>query len=127
MDTSLLLPREFFLRYSDLSANTVTLGVGSCSLMGYCPLCQTRSSKVHSYYQRKVMDLPISGQAVKLLLQARKFFCEQSSCPRKVFTERWGDSLGPYQRRLERTTQQIQTIGLMIGGKPTEKITRVMG
>lgn len=127
MDTSLLLPEEFSLRYSDLSKNTVILGLMSRSLLGYCPLCQAVSSQVHSYYERTVSDLPISGKRVSLCIRVRRFFCQQAACPRKVFAERFGSCLKPYQRRLERTNQQIQTIGLMIGGKPTEKIARVIG
>ncbi|WP_373324566.1 transposase family protein [Reticulibacter mediterranei] len=35
-----------------------------------------------------VRDLPINGKAVVLLLHVRKFYCKESSCPRRVFAER---------------------------------------
>ncbi|MDO1451136.1 ISL3 family transposase [Rhodocytophaga aerolata] len=99
----------------------------STSHHGICPLCRQPSSRIHSYYSRKVTDLPISGKSVHLLLHARKFFCAQACCPRKIFTERWGGDLMSYQRRLNRATAQIRSIALMMGGNPGTKLTHLLG
>jgi transposase len=53
-----------------------------------CPLCSTPSHAIHSYYRRKLADLPCAGRAIRLLLTVRKFFCRNTTCPRKVFAER---------------------------------------
>jgi transposase len=82
---------------------------------------------VHSYYQRKVQDLPISGKNVKLYISTRKFFCGEDSCPRKIFTERFGSWLRPWQRRLQRCGEQIQAIGLSCGSKPGARVCEVIG
>lgn len=38
-----------------------------------CPACGVVSSNVHSYYERKPCDLPVSDQPVRLLLRVRRF------------------------------------------------------
>jgi transposase len=53
-----------------------------------CPLCSEPSSFIHSRYKRSVHDVPCGGRRVQLVLTMRKFFCRNSWCPRKVFTER---------------------------------------
>ena len=57
------------------------------------PLCGQPASRVHSSYTRHVADLPCAGQFIRLLIQVRKYFCEESSCPRKIFAERLTPSL----------------------------------
>jgi transposase len=127
MNACLLLPEAFALRYSTVSGNTVMFGLIGSTPFGSCPLCQKASSKLHSYYERKVGDLPISGKTVKLYISTRKFFCQQGSCPRKVFAERFGSCLKPWQRRLERSNGQIQAIGLSCGSKPGARVCEVIG
>jgi transposase len=127
MNACLLLPEAFTIRYSNFCGNTVEFGLMSTALFGTCPLCQRASSKVHSYYQRKVGDLPISGKTVKLYISTRKFFCREESCPRKVFAVRFGSGLRPWQRRLERSDNQIQVIGLGCGSKPGARVCEVIG
>ena len=53
-----------------------------------CPVCGARSERVHSRYTRRVADLPWCGVAVRLHLHVRRFFCDQPTCPRAIFTER---------------------------------------
>ncbi len=127
MNACLLFPEALAFRYSTVSANTVECGLMGSTPFGTCPLCQRASSKVHRYYQRKVQDLPISGKIVKLYISTRKFFCQQDSYPRKVFAERFGSCLRPWQRRLERSNEQIQAVGLSCGSKPGARICEVIG
>jgi transposase len=127
MNACLLLPEAFAFRYSTIFGNTIEFGLMGSAPFGTCPLCQSASSKVHSYYQRKVGDLPISGKTVKLYVITRKFFCQQDSCPRKVFAERFGCCLKPWQRRLERYDEQLQAIGLHCGSKPGVRVCEVIG
>lgn len=82
----LTFTEEFTLRYITISEKAVTLGLMCRFPFGICPLCNKVSSRVHSYYERKVNDLPISGKIVKLHICVRKFFCDQDFCPRKIFS-----------------------------------------
>lgn len=51
-----------------------------------CPLCGQLSNRVHNRYRRTLADLPCSGLAVSLEVQARKFFCGNVRCHRRIFT-----------------------------------------
>jgi transposase len=61
-------------------------------------------------------DLPCAGQHVRLLLQVRKFFCEVSTCVRKIFAERLAPFVEPWARVTTRRYQRVQTIGFAPGG-----------
>lgn len=56
-----------------------------------CPKCGWRSRAIHSHYQRRIQDLPISGQAVWLKLRVRRFRCRNQACPQRIFAERLPD------------------------------------
>lgn len=126
MQTSLFLPANLTLRYSAVFETSVSLGLMGRSPFGICPQCQNPSSKVHSYYERKVKDLPMSEKEVSLRIMVRKFFCQQPNCPRKIFAERFDTSLKPYERRLERCNAQIRGIGLSCGSKPGAKVCKLI-
>lgn len=70
-----------------------------------CPCCAGRSSRVHSRYQRTIADLPWNGVPVEILLRARKFFCDQEQCSRRILQnscpERWSDILGEAAARVK--------------------------
>lgn len=53
-----------------------------------CPSCGQHSSRVHSRYRRTIADLPWAGLPACILLQARRFFCVDERCSRRIFTER---------------------------------------
>lgn len=51
------------------------LSVRSILAQGICPKCGKKCSKVKSYYERTVRDLPISGKSVELSIEVRQFEC----------------------------------------------------
>lgn len=65
VNACLLLPEAFTFHYSTVSGNTVVFELMGSSPFANSPSCSRISSKVHSYYQQKVQDLPISGRTVK--------------------------------------------------------------
>jgi len=92
-----------------------------------CPLCNKYGNRIHSHYVRSLADLPISGKLVQLQLRARKFFCRNKSCPRKIFTERFSQDILPYARRLCRSIDVLRSIGLEVGGNKGALISRIAG
>jgi transposase len=42
-----------------------------------CPVCGSAATRIHSRYQRRLADLPSTGQPVHILLAVRKFFCDE--------------------------------------------------
>jgi transposase len=93
----------------------------------HCPLCGSAATRIHSRYQRKLADLPSTGQSVRFLLLVRKFFCEVPSCPRKIFAERLTPFVAPWARVTARLFQLVQIIGLATGGRLGVRVTDRMG
>ena len=92
-----------------------------------CPLCGTAATRIHSHYQRRLTDLPSTGQPVRFQLEVRKFFCDESTCPRKIFTERLAPFVTPRARVTARLFQLVQIIGLATGGRLGVRVTDRMG
>jgi len=65
-------------------------------------------------YQRRLADLPSTGQSVQFLLAVRKFFCDVPACPRKIFAERLAPFVAPWARVTQRLYQIVQIIGLTL-------------
>ena len=61
-----------------------------------CPLCGQASQHIRSSYTRHVADVPSAGRQVQLVLRVRKFRCDTTDCPRRIFAER----LTPFIERM---------------------------
>ena len=81
-----------------------------------CPLCQHRSKRRRSQYERTLPDVPCAG--VVLHLRVRRFVCRVRWRPRKIFAERLSDLVAPYARRTIRLAQHLLRAALDLGGKP---------
>lgn len=78
-----------------------------------CPSCQQPAVRIHSHYQRTVADMPWGHLVVKLHLLVRTFFCDNSACHRKCFTERLPALVAPSARRTARLTHQHEQLGYL--------------
>jgi len=111
MDISPLFPPGFTVCSQEVTQETVYIGLLATSTAGTCPVCQTPTSRIHSFYQRNQADLSMSGKQVKLVVRLRKFFCFFGQLPPK--------SICP--------DHQIQAIGLQAGAKPGARLCRIVG
>ena len=86
------LPR---VKVKGISMNEDQLFISAeiASKYGFCPLCGSRSKRLHSYYCRKLQDLPIISRSVKLELKVRKIFCDNPKCSKKVFSQQLSDKV----------------------------------
>lgn len=91
-----------------------------------CPNCCITSKRIHSYYTRKIADLPVFGKTSRIILRPRKFYCHQDECPFKIFTERFESHFRPYKRRTERLESKIRQLGLLAGGRPAQRICTIL-
>nr|WP_255500637.1 transposase family protein [Micromonospora sp. Llam0] len=48
---------------------------GPSSVAARCPDCSTVSRRVHSRYERQLLDAPVAGRETVLHLRVRRFFC----------------------------------------------------
>lgn len=92
-----------------------------------CPTCQQLSHRVHSRYQRTLRDLNWAECAVTLKVTVGKWFCDNPACQRHVFSERLPQLTAPWSRRTNRMTQQIQEIGLALGGAAGARLIQKQG
>ena len=92
-----------------------------------CPLCSKCSSSIHSSYRRRLRDVSCGGRQVQLCLTVRKFFCRNTLCQRKIFTERIPQFVEPWARMTIRHCQALQSIGLSICGKGGAKLAARLG
>ena len=124
-----LLPDPGCLHLSHLEASSglINAHVSTISEEAQCPVCQSRSEKVHSRYTRLVADLPWMGWAVRLELRTRRFFCQNPECARKIFVERLPTVVAPYARRTMRLSDVFTLIGFALGGEAGKRLMEGMG
>src|SRR5579859_2297497 len=65
--------------------NEVTVTVHAASPTASCPCCGPICKRVQSRSTRTLRDLPASGRPVHLNVRGRRFFCQESTCIRKIF------------------------------------------
>jgi len=97
--------------------NEVTITVRAASPTVSCPCCGTLSERVQSRYTRTLCDLPASGRPVHLVVQVRRFFCQESTCIRKIFAERFPALTLPRVKFTLRRHLALREVGFAVGGE----------
>ncbi len=96
----------------------------SAASKGRCPDCRRSSRRVHSYYARRVRDLPIQGKSVCLQLRVRRFRCLNRTCPRRTFAESISALAPKYAQRSSGFTAATRSIGLALGGEAGQRLAQ---
>jgi transposase len=97
--------------------SSLTLVVRTTQAQAECPRCHHPSTRIHSYYTRKIADLPWHGVPVRLELRTRRFRCQNSLCTRRVFCERLPRVVAHYGRKTVRLDDALRLIGFLLGGE----------
>lgn len=92
-----------------------------------CTSCGTTATHLHSRYQRRLSDVPVSGYPVKLLVEVRRFFCRNSSCPRKMFAEAFLPLAKCFAQRTNRLQTALQHLGLALGAEAGARLGTRLG
>ncbi|MDX0567968.1 ISL3 family transposase [Sinorhizobium medicae] len=95
--------------------------------VGICPYCGTRSRHRHGSHNRRLLDLPVQGQVVKINLALNRWQCRHRKCGRRTFTDRLPEIASPYMRRTERLAEIVALIGHRMGGRPGEYLMHRLG
>ena len=101
----------------DLASDWLTIRAEPVTTTAACPLCQSVSQRVHSCYERTVLDLAWGVRTLTLKLEVRRFFCDVKTCLRKIFTERLPDIVAPSARRTTRLRQMLESLAFELGGE----------
>lgn len=86
-----------------------------------CPNCDSFSRRVHSTHTRSVRDTAIGEQAVYLHLRVRRFYCLNTNCPQRTFTESL-KLFAPHARRTFRLINLQTTVGTFLGGEAGSRL-----
>ncbi len=97
--------------------NEVTITMRAASPTAPCPCCGTISKRIQSRYTRTLRDLPASGRPVHLVLHVRRFFCQESTCVRKIFAERFPALTLPRVKFTLRLQEALREMGFELGGE----------
>lgn len=115
------------LLYLQATDDRITAVVETTAASAPCPQCGHFSGHVHSRYSRSVADLPWQDVPFRLQLSVRRFFCDESSCSRHIFTERLPGLVAPYGRRTHRLDTWLCAVGFALGGEAGARLLRALG
>ena len=111
----IIFPENTHLKIEQISLDeTLSVLISSTEAAAVCTSCGTIATHIHSHYQRRLSDLPVSGYPVKLLVEVRRFFCQCPSCPRKTFAEAFLPLARRYAQRANRLQTTLQHLGLVL-------------
>lgn len=121
-----LLPKGLELESLSLETGHVSICAGSGARRCICPLCGHTASRVHSRYVRTVSDLPWHGICVTFKIRACRFFCDETSCERKIFCERL-EEVTARARKTSRLEEALLAIALELGGRAGARLALELG
>lgn len=124
---SFTIPEKLHVDGLTFDQDLVTIHASTESLTAKCPLCGHPSRRIHGLYTRTLADLPWSGVPVRLRLRVRKFFCDNSSCERRIFAERLTDVAQVYARGTGRQREALEWIAFSLGGEAGARLARELG
>jgi transposase len=127
---SLLLPNQDHLQLQgyelDQNHRQIRVSVESIQKTIRCPVCDQVAHRVHSHYERTLADLPWADYQLIIQLTVGKFFCDQETCKRRIFTERIAEVMAPWARRTQRLNAQLSEIALRSGGVGGAKLSQTL-
>ena len=97
------------------------------SVAGACTKCRSLSRRVHSRYPRTLADAPISEQRAELVLEVRRFFCDNPECGKKTFAEQVPELTAPHSRRTGLLRGMLEAVGLALAGRAGARLAARLG
>src|SRR5688572_33275100 len=124
-DSRTVLPTPKLLNLTGVrvTESAITLVAKPSSRVALCPVCEKRSSRVHSRYIRTLADLPWQGIPVSV----RRFFCDEGTCHRAIFAERLPGVAACYGRRTERLDEWFTHVSFALGGEAGSRLLEHLG
>jgi transposase len=120
-----LLPAGLIVERIEHAGDTLVAVARSPLRTSACPVCGRASAQIHSWYERRLGDLPAHGRRVRIRLHARRFRCRGDDCPRRIFAERLDPGIvQPWARRSARLQEIVHYIALLLGGRPGQNLAQ---
>jgi len=92
-----------------------------------CPVCEHPATRVHSWYTRRLADVPWQGLAARVRLRTRRWFCDNPQCARRIFTERLPTVARSHAQRTRRLATIVLVFGVAVGGAPGARLLASLG
>ena len=120
-----LSPTGLMITSVEIGPDLILITARCRACAGRCPDCGRQSNRVHSRYERRLLDLPSQGRAVQLRVAVRRFRCADANCRRRIFAEPLGEAVaGRSARRTSRLEAIVRHLGIALGGRPAAALAR---
>lgn len=121
-----LFPHLAQLRLEDIRASEAVVRITASTLdrPAACPACECLSSRVHSRYQRKLLDTAIAGREMLLVLRVRRLFCANPDCAKATFAEQIPGLAARYARRTVPLDRVLCSVALALGGRAGQRLSQ---
>jgi len=120
-----LSPAGLLINDVEIGPDRILITARCRAAAGTCPNCGHQSDRVHSRYERRLVDLPSHGRTVQMCVAVRRFRCAEPSCPRRIFAEPLGEAVaGRSARRTSRLEAIVYHLGVALGGRPAAALAR---
>ncbi|HEU5424862.1 MAG TPA: ISL3 family transposase [Nitrolancea sp.] len=129
MPTATLVPDPAVVTLEEIGIDDrgITLLARTRQAVACCPVCDQPATRIHSWYTRRLDDLPWQGLAVRLHFRTRRWFCDNPHCDRRIFTERLPTIAAPHSRRTQRLATIVLVFGVAVGGAPGAHLLAALG
>jgi transposase len=125
--TARLIPPSLRVEALLVGDDGLTVRVGSEAADVRCPVCGEPADRVHSRATRTLADLPWAETPVQFRVQIRKFFCDNPTCPRRIFSERLAGIAAVSARRTERQRAALLDLAVALGGEAGARLAAELG
>jgi transposase len=105
------------------SGRLVRVSARTTAASATCPGCGTLSRRVHSRYERRLLDTAVGGSEVVICLVVRRFRCLAASCPKATFAEQVDGLAGRHARRTPAVTAVLEAVALALGGRAGARLS----
>jgi transposase len=106
-----------------LAGRSVRVMARTRSSSAACPECGTGSRRVHSRYERRLLDTAAGGREVVICLTVRRFFCLAPECAKGTFAEQVDGLTSKNARRTPAVTAVLEAVALALGGRAGARLS----
>ena len=116
---SLLVPDATNIAVDDTVVldHHLTIYAHTTAAVAVCPVCTVATTRVRSRYRRQLHDRPLGAYQVTYVLLLRRFACDNTACPRRIFCERSPAFGAPYRHRTPQLESGLRDIAFALGGR----------
>jgi transposase len=105
------------------AGRSVRVRARACGSSAACPGCGAVSRRVHSRYERRLLDTAAGSREVMICLSVRRFFCLDPGCAKVTFAEQVAGLTSAHARRSLGLTAVLQAIALTAGGRAGARLS----